>query len=535
MPDAPQSIRDRRLPLRVRVPSTRGPAGPEADAIPQDPGPAQRPARGRVGLPAAASPALIGGAAGLLAFLLVRRSLIDDAYITLCYARNLAFHGQWALVAGHPANTATSPLNVLLLALATFVTRQPVLALGAVFAGTCAGFTAALDGLFGRLGLRRGGAVCTALLVIADPLLLSTVGMEVMLVLLITVLLLRAALDGRPVRAGLLVAAMVLTRPDGAVIALVLLLAVPAARRRAALSAAVAVAAALPWYLFSWIVLGAALPDSLVIKMTENGWNGAVFGNGLYLYFQRMPAAVAVSLAAAVLGLLWTLPALMRREAAGTWRRPLLALALAAAAHFAALALAAPEPFHWYYGPSVGLATLVFGGLCSRPIAGALRVELASALLCALAAAVAFDAAWGLPWQVAPIATNWATSAAYTKAGTQLGPALDGAAVRSPGEVGELAYFCDCDLVDAFSDRGVFLADLAAWEHQGGTLRHLFVEVDYLFADRQQRPQSTPYALEVVSRPAPGLPHWAVGTPWTRYTMPGRRFLELTPLGLPGG
>lgn len=529
MPDAPLSLRDR-LPLRVRVPSARGPAAAEAGG-PRLP---DRAAPGRADRLAAAAPALIGGAAGFLAFLLVRGSLIDDAYITLCYARNLAFHGQWALVAGHPANTATSPLNVLLLALAAFVTRHPVLGLGLVFAGTCGAFTSALDGLFRRLGLRRGGALGTALLVIADPLLLSTVGMEVMLVLLLSVALLRAALADRPVAAGLLSAALLLTRPDAVVVALVLVLAAPALRRRLPLLAGVAALAALPWYLFSWIVLGAALPDSLVIKMTESGWNGAVFGNGLAVYFHRMPAAVAVSMAAAVLGLCWTLPALARRESADPWRRPLLALALAAAAHFTALAVAAPEPFHWYYGPSIGLATIVFGGLCSRPVDAPVRLEMAAALLCTLAVAAGFDLAHGLPWRIAPISTNWATSAEYTQIGEQLPGHLHGAAVRSPGEVGELAYFCDCDIVDAFSDRGVFLADLAAWERKGGTLRRDFVRLDYLFADRKPRERTPAYALGVVARPAPGLPHWTVGTPWTRYTMAGRHVMELTPAGAPG-
>jgi hypothetical protein len=532
MPDAPPSIRDRRLPLRVRVPSARDAAAGTRDEAASQDGAARppEPAPQRGARLAALSPALIGGAAGLLAFLLVRRSLIDDAYITLCYARNLAFHGQWALVAGHTSNSATSPLNVLLLALAALVTRHPVLGLGLVFSGTCAALTAALDGLFGRLGLRRGGAVCTALLLIADPLLLSTVGMEVTLVLLISVLLLRAALAGRPVLAGLLVAAMVLTRPDGVVIALVLVLAVPAVRRRAALVAGVAVLAALPWYLFSWLVLGALLPDSLVIKMAEKGWNGAVFGNGLYVYYQRSPVAILISLAAAVLGLLWTLPALARRGVAGPWRRPLLALTLAAAAHFGALALAAPEPFHWYYGPSVGLATVVFGGLCSRPLAGAPRAELAAGLLCVLAAAIAFDAAWGLPWRIAPISTNRATSAEYTGIGLRLPHDLRGAAVRSPGEVGELAYFCDCDIVDAFSDRGEFMAELTAWDRSGGTLRHDFVALDYLFADRKQPPQPPAYALDVVPQPAPGLPNWTVGTPWTGYSMFGQWYIELAPL-----
>jgi hypothetical protein len=522
MPDTPHFIRGR-LPLRVRIPA--GPDRPERTPSPQTSAPAStRPDDGRLPV---AGVALIGAAAGVLAFFLVRGSLIDDTYITLCYARNLAFHGQWALVTGHPANTATSPLHVLLLALATFVTRNPIVGLGLVFAGSCAAFTVALDELFRRLGLRRAGALCTALLVVANPLLLSTVGMEVMLVLLIAVATLLAALAARPVVAGVLCAAMVLTRPDAVVISLVLVLAIPAVRRRWALAVAVAVLAALPWYLFSWIGLGAVLPDSLVIKMMEHAWHGAVFGTGMYLYFQHWPAAITISLAAAVLGLCWAVPALARRDAAAPWRRPLLALGLAAVAHFAALALAAPEPFHWYYGPSVGLATVMFGGLCSRPRAVAIRAGLSAALLCCFAAGLAFDLAWGMPWRVAPVATNWATSAEYMKIGEQLGPALKGAAVRSPGEVGELAYFCNCDIVDAFADRGTFMRQLAAWERRGGALRHLLVRFDYLFADRHQRPQRAPYRLKVVVRSQPGVPHWIIGTPWTEARPRGPHVMEL--------
>jgi hypothetical protein len=241
-----------------------------------------------------------------------------------------------------------------------------------------------------------------------------------------------------------------------------------------------------------------------------------------------------ISLAAAVLGALWTLPALFRREAAGPWRRPLRVLTFAAAAHFAVLTLAEAEPLHWYYGPSVGLATIVFGALCSRPITGTLRIELATALLGTLAAAVAFDAAWGVPWRAAPISADRATDAASARIATELGGVLHGAAVKSPGEVGELAYLCDCDIVDASTDRGVFMADLAGWDRGGGTLRHVLVGLDYLFADRHQRPQRPRYALDVVESPAAGLPHWAIGTPWTQDTVPGRRFMELTPLDRSG-
>ena len=63
------------------------------------------------------------GAALLLAalFLYVRAlapTFTDDAFITFTYARTLARSLTWGFFPGRPANTATSPLNVVLTALA---------------------------------------------------------------------------------------------------------------------------------------------------------------------------------------------------------------------------------------------------------------------------------------------------------------------------------------------------------------------------------------------------------------------------------
>jgi hypothetical protein len=49
--------------------------------------------------------------------------------------------------------------------------------------------------------------------------------------------------------------------------------------------------------------------------------------------------------------------------------------------------------------------------------------------------------------------TDWATAAQYERMGTQLHGLLGGASVRSPGEIGTLAYYCRCDIRDCFSDR----------------------------------------------------------------------------------
>jgi hypothetical protein len=511
--------------IPARVPQSRG-STPGGASVAGDAGSlaerAARPAR------SALVPGLIGFAAGAPAFLLVRRSLIDDAYITLCYARNLAFHGQWALVTGHPANTASSPLNVLLLAAAAFVTRHVVLGLGLVFAGSCAALAVALDGLFARAGLRRSGAVTAALLLIADPLLLSTVGMEVMLVLVLTVATLRTALSGRVAATGLLCAAMLLTRIDAVVISAVCVLGVPATRGRRLRIAGIAALAAAPWFLLSWTALGALLPDSVMIKLMDRGWQGLTFGRGLFVYFHRMPAAIAVSVVCALAGACWLLPAVRRAAPGAPWRRPVAVLGLGALAHFALLAATGPAPFHWYYGPSVGLATIVFAALCSRPAAAGAQAAHRVALAAALAVATAFDLGTGMPWRLAPVSTNWATSAEYTRIGRALAPLVHGRAVHSPGEIGELAFFCGCDIVDVFSSRAEFQRELAAWEAKGGSLRRGLVALDYLFAARPQPPSEISYSLIAVVEPERGASHWPIGTRWTDFTMPGVHTLELT-------
>ncbi|MFD0637274.1 hypothetical protein ACFQ9X_42600 [Catenulispora yoronensis] len=67
-----------------------------------------------------------------LVFLACHRALIDDSYITLGFVRNVALHGHWGLISSRVSNTATSPLNVLVLAAVTVVVRSPVGAVGIV-------------------------------------------------------------------------------------------------------------------------------------------------------------------------------------------------------------------------------------------------------------------------------------------------------------------------------------------------------------------------------------------------------------------
>src|SRR6476619_1504840 len=102
----------------------------EPTAVPADPQPESRPRRG-----AQLRWALPGALVGAVMFYVAHRGLVDDAYITLSYARNVAEHLHWGMIPTEESNTATSPLNVMLLALATWISGvtgalQPVVGLG---------------------------------------------------------------------------------------------------------------------------------------------------------------------------------------------------------------------------------------------------------------------------------------------------------------------------------------------------------------------------------------------------------------------
>ncbi len=445
---------------------------------------------------------LAGGAAlaAALCFLLVRGSLIDDAYITLSYARNLAEEFHWGLTPFRTANSATSPLNVLVLGLAAFVVRDPVWGLGVVFVVLTALQALGLARLARRLRVSRGAAVAATALLLLSPLMLSIVGMEMTLALTLAVWATVAAAERRPVLLGVLAAALVLTRVDLAVVPLALLLADRALLRRAPVVVGTALLAAAPWYVFSWIALGALVPDTLVIKTVSTGaWGPWDFANGWQLYLDRFPAATVLSAVPALVGLV----ALVAWTAARAWRSPrwtglgpVMALGLGGVLHAVAYSLLAPPPFHWYYAPSVGALTVVAafagGALAARTVpdqrpthrwrpVGLVAAGAAAALL---VVDVVFAVQRQVPWEMTPVTTNWATAEQYVAVGEDLGEQLGDQVVRSPGEIGTLAYACRCDIVDPFSDRGTLLPQIDQRQAEAGAVMGLLLRLNFVNLDR---------------------------------------------------
>ncbi|SFW83649.1 hypothetical protein SAMN04489730_5684 [Amycolatopsis australiensis] len=470
-----------------------------------------------------------GAVLGAAVFLLVRDSLTDDGYISLAYAKNLAVHGEWGLVPGSPANSATSPLNVLLLGALTFVTRvaggpHPVVALG-VLTVFCGGVLGWAWQRFGRvLTLPPAAGVLGVALVLLNPFVLSAVGLEVLLIPAVLLVLTVFALEGRPRLFGVAAGLAVLTRLDLVVFVVVIALSTPAIRRRPWPAAGWAVLTTAPWFAVSWVAFGSFVPDTLVIKQLQAGvfapWS---FSTGPLMYYLGWPVTVLVSFLPALLGVIalagWAAARFGARWPDFPALGPPAALGAGGILHYLAYSFLGVGPFHWYYVAPVTAAgtfgVAAFGVWYAqarqrralRPGPPVLALGLTGAVLLSGAAV---DVAQGVPWPSPVVFGNWASARDYASVGTQLGARLGGASVAGPGEIGTLAYFCDCVILDEFSDRGQAVGLVEKRIATAGPLMRLALRINYHWLDRSIPPRRADYRLVYGTGPATGPDSWQV-------------------------
>jgi hypothetical protein len=472
--------------------------------------------------------------AGTATWLLARPALVDDAYITLSYAQNVALHGTWGLLSDVPSNAATSPAWVLLLAATTVVVRDTGAALGLLHVTMVVTAALALRSAARHTGLPSWVGPVGAVLVVANPLVLSTTGLETQFLVLLSTCLLAAAAARRPALYGLAAGLLLLTRMDTAVALVVLTLLSPAVLRRLHVAVGVALAVVLPWSWWSWTHLGSVLPDTLAIKSGQEAWGSYDVGNGWGWWAQfdsrlvvlaawgPMAAGAVATLGLVVLAVRAREPRLL----------PWTALGLAGPAHWATLAFIGVPPYHWYFGFVIATGTLTVVALlgaitatgwswtrpvvalaCTALLLPAGYVDLAHPAQGSLAPG---DRA-AVPWRVAPVQSNWMSSAAYEAMGADLRRLLstpDGRVQRVAafGELGHLAHSCDC-LVDGFADPALLGPDLAAFRASSPPWLQGLLDVDHRHRDPDRAP--VPLVGRLVYLPDPqvppaGAPSWAV-------------------------
>lgn len=471
--------------------------------------------------------AVPGALVGAVVFYIAHRGLVDDAYITLSYARNVAEHLHWGMIPAEESNTATSPLNVIMLAAATWISAvtgalRPVVGLGILTVALSAAMAVWATQISRRIHVSAAWSLAVLAVVYANPFVNSALGLEVVPIAAFLTGLTAYAASGRRVAFGVLAGLLVLTRPDLGIVVAVMYLATPALRRRFWVAPLTALAVALPWWAFSWYHFGSAIPTTLVIKTLQKSFGDATFGNGLWKMWQSgttLPLLLAIVPAAVgLVTVLWLLVAgLRRRLPAEHW--PLVGLGIGGMAEFGAYCLLGVPPYHWYYVSSTvalgitgvfGLALLLHRGRVVR-----VGAPILAAAVLSIGAAVSF-AGLGMPWKHPVIFGNWALPEEYMAVGKEVGELVGDATVKAPPEIGTVAYACDCNVVDVFSDPGITLPSIQKRIREAGPVMKYLLELNFSRLDRTQQPRTPEYRLAWTREGAPpGLPAWHTDSPWT--------------------
>lgn len=423
----------------------------------------------------------------------VHPALIDDAFIYLDYARSLAFHGTWGLLPGHVANTATSPLYVVVLAALTAVVRDPMTAMGVLVVLNGPALLAGLSRLGRATGLGGVFGWLAWTLTVLSPLVLSSTGMEVVVGLTLLSWCAAFAAEGRPTAFAIAASGLVLLRPDLGIFALVLVVACRELRTRWRRVLAVGALIVVPPLLASWVLLGSLVSDTLIIKQAQT-FNS--FAAGYQRWGRLYPAAVDVVVGMAAAGLVGLLAA----TASTWWRRRLGVvgwLGVGGVIHFFAYVLLGVPSYLWYYVPSFGALTWCLaagvavavrslresaGASGAQPRGGAAIPALACAV--ALLPVLGFAASYasrGVPLASVPIKGNWAMTWQYERIGKDLRGPARAAPIGSPGEIGTLAYYCECTIVDKFSDRGRVIQLIEQRIDAAGPVESLLLRLNFAF------------------------------------------------------
>jgi hypothetical protein len=452
----------------------------------------------------------------------VHYNLVDDAYITLAYAKQLAYHGNWGMVPDFSANSATSPLNVLLIAAGTFVTRRPLLGLGIVYVAsfTVLGWTLARTARALRFPMTS--AVLAVALVLFNPWILSSTGLETVVYAGLLGAMLCTAVEGRPALFGVVAGLALLCRLDTVlfIVPFVLWTAALRARTRALQLTGIAAAVSGPWFVMRWIVADSAIPDTFVIKTLQHSFGTINFANAPFRFTEHTNEVTRWSFAPVLFGaiatLAWLLYTVIFDRRVDRRLFPVVALGIGGFVYYTTYSFLTVPPYHWYYCPVMIAAAIVLAFTVGDAVRRLRRVKSVRALATLLFLPVAFFVArqlivvkdGGLPWRYAPLwHTNWAETDYYRVVARDLHALVGDQPVSAPGEIGALAFYCDCNVVDQFADYRYATPMIETRIDEAGPVMRFLLDLNYQNLDRDERPP--PVAYHLIYEPG-----WVAGGAW---------------------
>lgn len=446
---------------------------------------------------------------------LFRNAFIDDAFITLTYVKTLLTSGTWGFFPGYITNTATSPLNVLLLSfIGLFVGptnhAQMILAFiglvalaKALVAISAFLFDTEIYGYLGAVGF------------IFNPLMISTLGLESILFAALFVISIYCYLTKKWGWLAFVLGLLTLTRAEGVLFFVLFLIFIPSTWVKLRFMG-IYILSILPWYLFSWIYLGSVIPDTFFIKVAQYSWGGWNFLNGLLFYFQRYPYETLFSFAFLPLALL-LINQQVRKQAI------LMVILSLAVFHFVTYSVLQVWPFHWYYVTLV-TAVILFGmigvGTVSQHVVPrswqdrVMRGVLVVFFVVPVLGMFQWLAQDQFVVKEMPIHTNWATQEKYKEIGLWLKDEGIDTSIDLKGEIGTISYYCECYLLDVFSHRD-WEEDVVAQNAAASGLQPFLMRTNFLFYRENPPLPAKDYLLWLNYSTDDKIMRWQTSTRWS--------------------
>jgi arabinofuranosyltransferase len=419
----------------------------------------------------------------LVLFVLAERRLagapgfpLDDSWIHLHFARNIAEGAGFSYNPGVPVAGSTAPLWTLLLALGVAVFGSSAAVVKTI--GVMAALAAAIVLRHAALawGASRVGALAAAIgLAWTGAMAWGALsGMEVPLAALLVAASLLAHARGRDAWTVLWAALAAVARPEALILVPLLTVARPPTVRRALLFAGITAVVLAPAVLFSLATVGSPVPATASAKVEGGllGWLSGVRESPQVTWLWR-PAKFFGAWVTWLAITDWLLPLVMLAAVVLVWRRPGRALAvpgLALVAHPLAMALFAPyrDPAFQEGRYSIHLLPLAFVLLAVAlgPRVTRARVALAVVYL-ALAIVALFPAATRYGWAVQNI------NGMQVHLGRWVDEHLPKRGAIALNDIGAIAYVSRRDVIDLM---GLVSPDIIPYrrtEGEAGVMRYL--------------------------------------------------------------
>jgi hypothetical protein len=377
----------------------------------------------------------------------------DDAYITYRYARNIASGAGFVYNDGEAVLGTSTPLYALSLALLSGMTGLDVVDVGIVM--WLASLWVASIALY-RAGLPAGRpfSAFVALLFLSNPLLSQMVGMESAFLLALLLLATWAVSRDRLFLASLFIGAVILTRFEMVLFAVVVAAYQWFAFRRTPVWLAPAVVIVSAWLAYAFLVFGSPIPLSATAKLVTAREPFAV-GFLFYTYLTR--SAIGWVVAHTFTFLVGVFFLVLRRDAPA----PYALLLLWGAAYFTVAAPVAGS-FPWYYAPlipAVAIATTygaryissVPSGSAGQPIADArLGSRPKLFLLLGILLLAGNLASWARDWEDYGGGIHDHRFVAYRDISAWLLDHMDQGDSVAAAEIGYIGYFTGARVLDLY-------------------------------------------------------------------------------------